>query len=321
MDITEFIITLSQSPDRLSGIFVYTLSADLPCRVLFTELVHYFKKQRYPQGTLVCLDGEIQTLDTVLTQVTAPFLMPGVCSIKNAHVLIGKTKNYYRDFLREYTGPHSFFVHEHTAEKEIAQLADAHTLTITAPDKVTAEFYDFCARQLYTITDAVFVDRLFSKCGALSYDQAFLLLSYQRILGNKALGIVAQWFDKVCEPEYSLFTLSSHLFAGQRTLFFTLWANISREYGPEFWVPFWAEQLWQASIFITIQQKYGLTEAKKSVSRLPFSFMHKDWRRYSCAQLTQAHTALCALDSSLKGGTGLYVLEHWFYTFFSQTLK
>ena len=324
MDITEFISTFTQFPDNLSGIFVYTLSADISCSVVCTELVLYFKKKRYTQSTLVTLDGEIHALETAFAQATAPFLAPGVYSIKNTHTLTGKAKSYYRNFLGEYRGPHSFFIHEftheftpeHTLEQETEIAKSAQDVVVTVPNKVTPELYELYAREFYGITDKLFIEQLFSKRTVLSCDQAFLLLSYQRVLGNKASSIVTQWLDKLCEPEYSLFTLSSHLFAGQRTLFFTLWANISREYSPEFWIIFWAEQLWQAIIFIDKQQTHGPAEAKRAVSRLPFSFMHKDWRRYNCVQLTQAHTVLCALDSSVKNGAELYIVETWFYTFF-----
>ena len=313
MNLDTFITSITQSPELLSGIFVYIFSSEVSCVSLQTELISYFKNKYCPEGSYIILDCETVSVESLVAYLTMPLFGAGVYSIKNSRMLTGQAKKFYGTFLPEYKGPQYIFLHDHALD----MLESAACLKIVLPDKITAELYALCAQVFYGLTDKLFVQELFSKYTVLSCEQAFLLLKYQRILGAKASVLLPYWFDKLLEPHYSLFTLSSYLFAGQRTEFFTLWASVSGEYPQEFWVAFWSEQLWQALLFINKQQTCGLAEAKKLAVRLPFSFMQKDWRRYTCVYLTQAHTALYTLDTRIKNGAEFQSLfDIWFYKFF-----
>ena len=121
----------------------------------------------------------------------------------------------------------------------------------------------------------------------------------------------SSWFDRIVEQKQSLFALSNYFFAKDSKNFYAAWRSVAADYPPEFWIAFWAEQLWQAMIFVTLAQTEDLSVAKKSVSRLPFAFMYKDWRKYSVADLTQAHALLYAIDYANKNGSVIDGLELW----------
>ena len=118
-----------------------------------------------------------------------------------------------------------------------------------------------------------------------------------------------QFIEKIMGPEGSLFVLSQHFFAKERALFFEMWRAIEQNFPPEFWVAHWSEQLWQASLFIIQAKDQGPLAARKGINRLPFSFMQRDWKRYTPRELCAAHNFLYSVDYGLKNGYASHGIE------------
>jgi hypothetical protein len=67
------------------------------------------------------------------------------------------------------------------------------------------------------------------------------------------------------------------------------------------------------------QKKY--TEAKKAQYKLPFSFINRDWSKYTLVELRNAHHFLSTLDFQLKNGFSEIGLEHFYTQFFDGKFK
>jgi hypothetical protein len=121
----------------------------------------------------------------------------------------------------------------------------------------------------------------------------------------------------IIAPKSSLFTLSTYFFAKDARLFFPLWVRISHEYSPQFWVVYWAEQLWRAHGFLQLHKKNKKDDAKKIAFRLPFGFIQREWRNYSVRELRNAHAMMYEIDFRLKNGSDDYILDFFFSKFFT----
>ena len=71
----------------------------------------------------------------------------------------------------------------------------------------------------------------------------------------------------------------------------------------------------QALIYVQRARREGMLEAKKGTYRLPFSFLNKDWQKYSPDSLVAAHDALYRFDYNLKHGGTVNGLELWYHRF------
>jgi hypothetical protein len=149
------------------------------------------------------------------------------------------------------------------------------------------------------VQDPLFVKQLFDSCKSLSLDTAYTLSHYAQFLGRRHEGFFKDWFERIVEPEHSLFMLSQFFFAKDIKQFLALWSKISRSYPDEFWVSYWLEQIWQASLFVHSTRSRD-TSTKKYITRLPFSFTQKDWKQYALPELTRAHSFLYKVDHGMK---------------------
>jgi hypothetical protein len=118
------------------------------------------------------------------------------------------------------------------------------------------------------------------------------------------------------KPESSLFTLSQLFFAKQPEAFYRYLATIESVYPEQFWISFWSEQLYRAFFYVTYMKKGNQSEAQKIGTRLPFSFLQRDWRKHEPAHLAQAHAFLYELDSALKNSRGELGFDRFYHNFF-----
>lgn len=207
--------------------------------------------------------------------------------------------------LTEYEGPHRVLFFS-KSERKLAR-----GLTV-ALEPLNDELYHEMRSWLgMAAADHEFVQQVFKRVPTMSIDTACLLLHYQQVMGKNKAYFFEVWFDRLIEPKRSLFTLSQHFFARDARAFYELWVPLSAHYPPEFWVAFWSEQLWQGMIFIAEAKQQGPLCARKAVSRLPFSFMQKDWQKYTIAQLAAAHHELYRIDYAHKHGSQLDGIPLW----------
>lgn len=220
-----------------------------------------------------------------------------------------------QQYLSQYKGPHHVIFTTTNTSKELAGIE-----YIELPTQIDTKIYNDLFAVLYPqhTNDRSFVSALFSRYASLQIDQACLMMQYQMTIGRRAQQFLPEWTDKLINADLSLFTLSGHMFALEAQPFFLLLEKFKQDYSDEFWVVYWAEQLWQAILFSSKAAQESPIAARKLVTRLPFSFMNKDWRKFSLLFLVNAHAQLYKIDFMIKNGQGSYALELWYHTFFSK---
>lgn len=201
-------------------------------------------------------------------------------------------------YLSTYKGPH----HVICIVDEKCETPPQSTVVDLAGDITKHTFAQIC---LFIhgaqVQDPLFVKQLFDSCKSVSLDAAFMLAHYAQFLGRRHEGFFKEWLERIVEPEHSLFMLSQFFFAKDMRQFLALWSKISSSYPAEFWVSYWLEQIWQASLFVHSTRSRDMS-VKKYITRLPFSFTQKDWKQYALPELTRAHSFLYKADHGMKNG-------------------
>lgn len=144
----------------------------------------------------------------------------------------------------------------------------------------------------------------------LTFDDAMMLAQYA-VLGEMSWRSVSQarWFERLAENNRSLFTLTQYFFAKQSAQFVTFWRQVSEQYPPEFWTVFWMDVIWQAWGHLVRMQQRAETTDRKLSSKLPFSFVQRDWKRFKSQDFVRLHHKLYSVDFALKNGLGTYGLD------------
>lgn len=146
----------------------------------------------------------------------------------------------------------------------------------------------------------------------LTVDRVCLLIQYLSVVGSGVHDFNEQWLGYVIVPEQSLFTLSQYFFARDGMRFFKQWAVVKENYAAPFWISFWSEQLWRASLFIQLSEQHNFAEAKRISYKLPFSFIQRDWKNVTARELKRAHDVLYQCDYGIKNGGDESVLEMFY---------
>ena len=280
--------------------------------LFFSFLCARLKSTSYELTILDCTQVEFNTIQS---QLETSFLGNKIFYwLKDISVLDVAARQHFIDYCASYKGPHQIGF----ALDVTTSYADhADTLIINLEDKITHDIYAELYQFFYCkpLDTTLFLNTLFKRDQALSLDNACRLLHYQMVLGRRFEDFFTGWLERIIIPDKSLFLVSQNLFAKNQKSFLLTWQSVASDYPDEFWIAFWSEQLWQAINFVIAAQKVGAVEAKKSVSRLPFSFMQKDWRSYSVAELTNAHNFLYSIDYRLKNGSGSFGLDLFYSKF------
>ncbi len=215
-------------------------------------------------------------------------------------------------YVQKYKGPHTiiFFstVFFTATQKEV--------LCVDIPKSLLLQDYTKLYKWVHE-TDKLshFSELLFQQRTTLELEQALSLMRYDMVLGRNKEGFFVSYMPLLAKHEESLFTLSQHFFGLQPEKFFTVLTPLELVYPLEFWIVFWLEQVWQALIFIEIASMQGPLVAKASVSRLPFSFIQKDWKHFSSEYLIKAHAELYRFDYAFKNGASETGLHIWYIDF------
>ena len=262
----------------------------------------------------VSLDSEVFRLGEMKAQLETSFLGSRMLYlVKNIHTLDAAHTKSWLSYVKTYEGPHGIL---YWSEEAKVGDGDSHLL-VELPEYCDPKMYGILYGYFYpgTQLDTSFVARLFDFNQKITLDEACLLMGYQSVVGRKSEGFFSQWLSKIIVPEKSLFVLSQHLFAQQPRLFLQQWKTLKGDFPNEFWVAYWSEQLWQASLFVMRARAQGFDAAKRGAYRLPFSFINKDWKKYEADGLIEAHQFLCKLDHNLKNSAGTHSLELWYQKF------
>lgn len=314
MHIIDFLQTIQESPN-LTGIFVIQLSCSSYPIIFCAQLFNYLKS--IIQVPLINIDIYNTKLESIKPQLDISFLGNKIVYLlKDISTLDSSSKKSWLTYLKNYQGPHSIIFFSSPIDPDFNQNRPSNLL-INIPDNLDHKSYIDLYQKLYPDLnyDKLFIKKLFGVQENISIDKASIIMNYQSVLGRKFEDFFSSWFNQIIAPDKSLFTLSQYLFAQQPKEFFTLWSSCKLDYPEEFWLAFWSEQIWQAINFITRVNEQSFIDAKKQAQRLPFSFINKDWRKYSLEFLTKAHNFLYMLDYNIKNGATDTGLELWYHKF------
>lgn len=246
------------------------------------------------------LDVSLTTYTHVISQLQTSFLGMSLCYwIKGLDEIDIKYRSALLEFLAQYQGPHTVIVFaEH---KDAFKLANKGVIVSLAA-KVDASLFTVMLsffKKKYSLSLVKLITQITSAYDPIDLDQACMIMQYMQVMGRSDEP-AQQLFDKVLESERSLFIVSQHFFAKDSSSFFKLWAKFELEYPITFWTTFWSEQLWRAHYAHYFLKQNNTALAKTVGFRLPFTFMQRDWKRSTLAELKNAHKFIYELDVAYK---------------------
>lgn len=300
MNVTEFCITRADAS--------VTLCVSKELQPLFVAALAR-KISHVSSLTIELFDCALASFAQLQNLLETSFL--GQCKIfKVVHYqeLDASVKKQISQYLAAYQGPH----------KVVLALEDKDAALFKNKKNVYLDLDNLTEQEkkhiLAFVADQEDQD-LFKQTHTLSYDQYVMLLGYQKVLGRNKELFMQEWYQKIVVPKASLFELSQHFFAGNTKKFFPLWNRLKHEYADMFWLSYWSEQVWRAYYVIKLRKQNKTEEAQFFASRLPFSFLQKDWKTLSLEHLKQAHDILYRSDFAAKNGATSEFLDRFVISF------
>lgn len=299
---------------------VFSFYGTMFSSLFFKYCIEYFKRNGLP---IVFIDLEHRDKTEIIAEWSMSFLgQHKIYWCGDISTLDAAKKKYYLAFLKTYTGPHKIILFN---DQAIDKASDA-TNSLEVPSHVDQILF----KELFALfyNEEVLSEKIIKKIFALQQkitldvacnSMAYLSLFDVQKTDTKSDLYFSRLIEKIVEPEQSLFVMSQHFFAQESSLFFKAWRAVEHDFPPEFWIAFWSEQLWQASLFVVQAKEAGHLGARKGINRLPFSFMQRDWKKYTPRELCAAHNFLYSVDYGLKNGHATHGLELFFEHFLQGT--
>ncbi len=303
MDLVTFIS--HDSPAKLGSTFCFITKQNSS---LITKI---FKKKFESVSNQISIIDSLDSQAALKAQLMMGFL--GEISVFWLSENLLSENSTVSSLLHAYSGPNIIGY----VSKIVPAQEGTQEIIIEVPEEVTYEEFTRLFSFLYPAQSAKctqIVKQLFRISTVLNIDSVFVLMHYCILVGNKSDAFLHEWLPTLLNPEKSLFTLSSLLFAKKEQQFFQLWTMICDDYSDPFWTTFWSEQLFKATLFCLLMHDKNFTKAKRVAYRLPFSFMQKDWKLVTVDKLKQAHDHLYSIDWNIKNGLPAH-FEHFYLQF------
>ncbi len=310
MDIVEFLMT----SDISRSVVLFHAKSGYPGQFFFW-LLHQHKKTMLHQ--VLSLD-ELDSATVKATVQTSFLGQSCMYWLRNVSDITQKARLDILTFLSDYQGPNHVWLFAYNTD---INKVPSTWQDVLLPDELT---YKDCMRliaQVPSLQSAYmqeFVPRLFQERKSIMFDEFFMVQRYFQVLSSKQLEqFMAEWLEHIISDDASLFRLSQYFFAKDTRPFFIEWHKAMQKYNEQFWIVYWAEQLWRAAAFITLARKNQRAQAKPITYKLPFTFLQSDWRDYSVRELKGAHAFLYDLDVNIKSGSSPMAFDLFFSKFFA----
>ena len=283
--------------------------------LFFSLLFNRLKKQEYYH--IIPIEVSEQKESLIQAQLATNFLGNSVLYwMGNLTVLSRRTQELWFSYFQEYRGPHTiaFFITEDTLfpfKKD--------TVGVSIPDNVSGKEMIILQRLLPRTSSKWsrrFLQQLDIQYENISLDLSCLLLHYALLVGKNSDTFFTEWLDNIMPLQTSLFLLSQHFFAKNANIFFAKWSRVHSKFNLQFWIAFWSEQLWRATLYVDLVNNNSYIEAKKIQFKLPFSFIRHDWKMYHVHELQHAHQFLFDVDYHLKNNGSPCSLDLFYSKFF-----
>lgn len=295
---------------KFTGIQEYPL-------LFFSLLIQHLRKQG---SQLIQTLGEGESYSNIIHRFESSFLgMSSVYWLGDLQRYDQATRDKLIAYINAYQGPNVLMVYM-PAPTERAERTPKTTLQIEVPTLLTKKhIQELCTLfgngRVRTAPDLGMYEK------QLTLDRVCLLIQYLSVLGSGVHDFNEQWLGYVIVPELSLFTLSQYFFARDGMRFFKQWAVLKDQYAAPFWISFWSEQVWRASLFIELSEQRNFAEAKRISFKLPFSFIQRDWKQVTSSELKRAHDVLYRCDYAIKNGGDGNMLELFYADYLQRTYK
>jgi len=309
----------------LESLYAYTCTsfslwciATLPEYAVVQAIVH--RPQAFAAHGVSYLAADEVGQDELYRHVTTPFLgQRYVYIIRGLSTLDKRSQQSILDMLCSAKLQHAVIlfsdqyalIQEHISTSDAAVAVYAHHISPSAFRRIY--WLLFC----HTFPQA-YVQRIYAMYSRLSFTLAYTIMWYYYVLGKNIVRWEASWLPRICDTQIPFSRLTHYFFYKNMTKFWFTWHEIRNAYAPEFWIAFWAEQLWQAYTFLYLAHQRTASYARSHTQRLPYSFTQSGWRHVTMNELACALACVYEIDLHIKrGGTSTMPFEVFFVTWFS----
>lgn len=257
---------------------------------------------------IIFVKSEIQEFEIIQLQAEASDTLHGKLSmtflgqrkiylIYGLSILTPKEQKKYLDLLNAIQSEHIIFLittkkEQNYGTKIVIKPTLTRQETLTLLTLITGNGQQFFA---------YFLDTLENKGVTINYEEFNLILSYSGLVGHKSPDFFTNWIPRIFSSQKSLFQLSQAFFAKDSALFLHLWKTMYDQYSIAFWSVFFSEQLFKAALFVSAKKSKKMVDPEIE-SRMPFSFLKKDWQLHDANMLIDLHQAVCNFDITFKSG-------------------
>ena len=271
-----------------------------------------------PRQKLDQQSGDLQTLIASLEQSflgSTTFYWLGNIEAEK----VSKANKQLLSYLVHYSGPNtlSFFISNETELPSVKNF-DIITIDQSVNSEVFKQIQDFFGIKIIG-KRAELAQKIFKESTTIPLDSACMLLHYLELLSAKMIAQGENYLLGIMGKSPSLSLLAEYFFAHNPEQFFRVWSSVEKEFPFIFWISFWAEQIWRAQLVIAFMNKQDFINAKKASFRLPYSFIKKDWQKYSNEHLSSLFQKLYDLDYAIKRGIQSSTFEIFYLTHFTAT--
>lgn len=279
-------------------------------------LIYNYLKKHSKNYNFITINGQEELVQNHVAQISQYFL--GFKSCYWLSDIASYKKPYqkgWQDFILSYKGPNNIFCFDSSNKIISNEFIDVVNILDFVTKKDFIELVSLLFPEI--ALNSKFINGVFKLNTKIEVENAVNLINYYLISGKSYKEFLDKWFSKIIVTDYSVFLLAQYFFSQDKENFFDYWMKLKDSFPIEYWISFFAEQLWQAIIFIKMSIALGHSEAKKRAKKLPFSFINKDWRLHKdhLESLIMAHNNLYLIDYKLKNGSK-YTLDLWFIKFF-----
>jgi hypothetical protein len=221
--------------------------------------------------------------------------------IRGISELSDNDKKEWIFFLKNYQGPHTLVI----VVPDDSLLNPSYN-KVVLPEVITTNDFLFLADSFDKQVKKSLVIELMQKAFPLkkefTFNFAMTILLYIRVTSSLMLDAFCdQYMPFLLTQENSLFQLAEAFFTKEQS-FFKMWYHLFSHYPVQFWISFWLEQIFRASMFSFYKKNNAHDFAKKISFRLPFSIINGGWKKLNIKKLQKLHSTLFHFDCNVKNG-------------------
>jgi hypothetical protein len=217
-----------------------------------------------------------------------------------------KKKQEVLNYLLNYQGPHSvgIFIDNETAQK-------IYKNNLNLIDLNLADLQSFAAALPWFTTEK---QQYLKKVSSI--DQAVLWQEYSYLVKEQITNLIEEW--PVQQTDESFFNLAKYFFKKDSKNFLNLFHKLQDSYTTQFYISYFADQLFRA-IFYCHYRQHGMLEQAKTVSyKLPYHLLQNEWQNLDIKHLQLKLIELYEIDFQIKNGGSTYLLDSWFLTYLNK---